>query len=316
MYAMKNGFAGRGWPKFGKWLGALYAFFALFGAISLAQVNQSYVMISQVTGIDAPWTYGVVMALMVAVVVIGGVHWLGRVASALVPTMAALYLIGLVSILTIHADRIFPALQLIFNEAFGGGAMAGGALGAFVIGMQRVVYSTEAGVGSAVMAHAQAKTKEPVSEGLVALIEPFIDTVIICSLGALALVVADTYHTGIAIQITGAAFAQVSTWFPIVLAIAAFLFAYSTLVSWGFYGLQAWWYLFGDSKISEIIYKTLFVAVLPMGAALTAESVYKLIDSTLFLMAVPNVIMLYLFAGELRRDTKDYLGRVKSGAVG
>ena len=316
MYSMKNGLAARGWPRLGKWMGFLYAFLALFGAITLAQVNQSYVMVSQVTGISAPWTYGVIMALLVGAVVIAGAHWLGRVASALVPSMAVLYLIGLACILTIHADRIPGAISTILAHAFGLKAMGGGALGAFIIGMQRVVYSTEAGVGSAVMAHTQARTREPVSEGLVALIEPFIDTVVICSLGALTLVVADTWHDGVAIQITSAAFAQVSAWFPILLAVAAFLFAYSTLVSWGFYGLQAWYYMFSDSKGSEIIYKIAFVSLLPMGAALTAETVYKLIDSTLFLMAVPNVILLYIFAGELRRDVRDYLARIKSGAVG
>lgn len=240
MYALKNGLAARGWPKLGLILGGIYAFFALGGAIPLVQVNQSFAQVQNVTGYSSGAGYGAILAVLVGLVVVGGVRWLARVTSFLVPAMAGIYLLGVFSIIFLNFGMLPQAIGTIVGDAFSGQAAAGGMLGAFVVGMQRAVYSSEAGVGSAVIAHAQARTHEPASEGLVALLEPFIDTVVICSLGAIAIVLAGTYRDGLTdISIVSAAFGQISSWFPILLTIAVFLFAYSTLCAWGFYGLQA-----------------------------------------------------------------------------
>ncbi|MGI9377532.1 MAG: alanine/glycine:cation symporter family protein, partial [Tsuneonella suprasediminis] len=302
----------KGFIKGGLILGGIYAFLALFGAIPLVQVNQSYVQVAAVTGFTEPLIYGIIMAALVGIVVINGVGWLARVTAAVVPTMGLVYLGGVFAILAMNFEQIPAALALIISDAFTGDAVAGGAIGAFVVGMRRAVYSSESGIGSAVIAHTQVRTNEPASEGLVALLEPFIDTVIICSLGAIAMVVAGTYvGDAEGIEITSAAFATVADWFPYMLAVAVFLFGYSTLCAWGFYGQQAWCYLFGHSKPAIWVYKIIYVISLPIGAVLELGQVIKLIDSAFFLMAIPNIIALYIFAPEIKREIFGYLDRQK-----
>lgn len=312
MYTIKNGLASKGFIKGGLILGGIYAFLALFGAIPLVQVNQSYVQVAAVTGFTEPLIYGIIMAALVGIVVINGVGWLARVTAAVVPTMGLVYLGGVFAILAMNFEQIPAALALIISDAFTGDAVAGGAIGAFVVGMRRAVYSSESGIGSAVIAHTQVRTNEPASEGLVALLEPFIDTVIICSVGAIAMVVAGTYvGDAEGIEITSAAFATVADWFPYMLAVAVFLFGYSTLCAWGFYGQQAWCYLFGHSKPAIWVYKIIYVISLPIGAVLELGQVIKLIDSAFFLMAIPNIIALYIFAPEIKREIFGYLDRQK-----
>ena len=312
MYSMKNGLATRGFPKSGRMLGGAYAALAMLGALSLAQVNQSYSQISTVAGYENALGYGIFMAILVAFVVLGGVRWLGRVTSLLVPAMAAIYLIGVLTIIAVNFAELPTAIYIIVSDAFNGKAAAGGALGAFVVGMQRAVYSSEAGIGTAVIAHAQAKTRYPASEGLVALLEPLIDTVIICSLGAIAIVLSGTYKGEAQdIVIMNQAFAQISSWFPIMLAMAVFLFAYSTLCATGFYGLQAWGYLVGEGPKRDMAYKLFYVVTIPLGAILPLQSVISLIDSAFFLMAIPNVIALYIFAPEIRREISGFMAKSK-----
>ena len=321
MYSLKNGFAAKGMAKLGLLLGGCYAVFLFVGAIPLVQVNQSLSAFSSVVGFDTNFNnnliFGIVMAFFVGIVVIGGVHRLGRVTSILVPFMALLYVAGVLIIIAVNIAELPNAIMLIVSDAFSGKAAAGGMIGAFIVGMQRAVYSSEAGVGSAVIAHAQARTHEPASEGLVALLEPFIDTVIVCSLGAIAIVLAGTWtgHDG-DISITVAAFAQISDWFPWILTVAVLLFAHSTLCAWGFYGLQAFEYLFGSGKWRALGFKLFYIFILPVGALLDKASVFDLIDSAFFLMALPNVIAIYIFAPELRRDLNDYVARAKRGEIG
>jgi alanine or glycine:cation symporter, AGCS family len=310
MYSLKNGLAARGWPKVGLILGGIYAVFALGGAIPLVQVNQSFAQVQNVTGFSSGAGYGVILAVLVGLVVLGGVRWLAQVTFYLVPGMAAIYLTGVLAIIFMNFGELPTAIYIIVSDAFSGQAAAGGMLGAFVVGMQRAVYSSEAGVGSAVIAHAQARTHEPASEGLVALLEPFIDTVIVCSLGAIAIVLAGTYQSGLDdIAITSEAFGQISDWFPVLLAVAVFLFAYSTLCAWGFYGLQAWGYLVGEGPIRNATYKLLYVLMLPIGSILPVQAVFDLVDSTFFLMAIPNVIAIYIFGPEIKREITGYLHR-------
>lgn len=312
MYSIKNGLASKGWAKTGLVLGGFYALCTFIGAIPLVQVNQSLATLAEVTGFETNWqnnlVYGLVMAFFVGLVVVGGVRWLGRVTALMVPVMAGIYVVGVLAIIASNIAQLPAALALIASDAFSGEAMAGGMVGAFIIGMQRAVYSSEAGVGSAVMAHAQARTLVPASEGLVALLEPFLDTVVVCSLGALAIVLAGTWQGPEQdIRITAAAFGQISAWFPWLLTVAVMLFAYSTLCSWGFYALQASQYLFGRGPGRDTAFKVIYIAVLPVGAMLSIESVIELVDSAFFLMAIPNVLSLYMFAPEIRRDLLTYL---------
>ena len=308
MYVLKAIGAARGWPRLGLTLGGLYAFFALFGAIPMVQVNQSFAQVKVVTGLSNGWAYGVLLAAAVALVTLGGAAWLGEVAKRLTPLKVTVYLVGVAAILVMHAQAIPEALAQIWHGAWSGSAATGGAVGAFVSGMRRAVFASEAGVGSAVMAHSLARVRHPVSEGLVALLEPLLGTMIVCAIGGLALVVAGTWTSGLeGIAITSAAFAQVSPWFPWLLAVVVVLFAYSTLVAWGFYGLQAWGYLFGHGPKAQWSYKILYIVALPPAAAIDLGRVVDIVDSSFFLMAIPNVIALYLCAGELRRDVRSYL---------
>lgn len=308
MYVLKAIGAARGWPRLGLTLGGLYAFFALFGAIPMVQVNQSFAQVKVVTGLSNGWAYGVLLAAAVALVTLGGAAWLGEVAKRLTPLKVAVYLVGVAAILVMHAQAIPEALAQIWHGAWSGSAATGGAVGAFVSGMRRAVFASEAGVGSAAMAHSLARVRHPVSEGLVALLEPLLGTMIVCAIGGLALVVAGTWTSGLeGIAITSAAFAQVSPWFPWLLAVVVVLFAYSTLVAWGFYGLQAWGYLFGHGPKAQWSYKILYIVALPPAAAIDLGRVVDIVDSSFFLMAIPNVIALYLCAGELRRDVRSYL---------
>ncbi|WP_164117288.1 alanine/glycine:cation symporter family protein [Sphingorhabdus sp. Alg239-R122] len=320
MYSLKNGFRAKGMAKLGLVLGGIYAVLLFVGAIPMVQVNQSLSALVSTSGMENSFNnkliFGLVMAFFVGLVVIGGVKRLGRVTSILVPFMALIYLTGVLIIIAVNFAEVPNAIALIVSDAFSGDAVAGGMVGAFIVGMQRAVYSSEAGVGSAVVAHAQARTHEPASEGLVALLEPFIDTVIVCSLGAIAIVLAGTWQVPEGdISITVAAFAQISSWFPWLLTLAVLLFAHSTLCAWGFYGLQGFEYMFGAGKWRSLGYKLAYIFVLPVAALLDKNSVFDLIDSAFFLMAIPNVIALYLFAPELRRDLLDYMGRSARGEI-
>jgi AGCS family alanine or glycine:cation symporter len=307
MYVLKGALARRGWPRLGVALGGSYAFFALFGAIPMVQVNQSFAQVSVVTGITNGWAYGIFLACAVAMVTLGGAVWLGEVSKRLTPLKVTVYLAGVFAILILHAAAIPGALAQIWDGAWSGSAATGGAVGAFVAGMRRAVFASEAGVGSAVMAHSLARTDQPVSEGMVALLEPLLGTMIVCSLGGLALVASGVWDDGLSgIAVTSAAFAEVSAWFPYLLAMVVFLFAYSTLIAWAFYGLQAWGYLFGHGARAQWTYKILYVVALPPAAVIDLGRVINIIDSSFFLMAVPNVIALFLCARELRRDVTAY----------
>lgn len=323
MYYLERGLKARGGglAKAGKILAWTYALLALPTLLQIAQVNQSFEAVAAVTGIDSEasrWGFGLVVAILTAIVIIGGIKSIASVTAKLVPSMAAIYIIGALAIILTHLGHIPSAFATIFNSAFSLEAGIGGVIGTIIIAMQRAVYSTEAGLGSATMAHAAAKTNEPVSEGMVALMEPFVDTVIVSTMTALVIVITGVYmdQSGAAgISLTSSAFGSVISWFPWVLAVAAFLFAYSTIISWGYYSSKVWEFLFGGSDRSMTTFKIIFCAALTPGAVFSVTEVYSLMDSMFFLMAVPNVIGIYLMAPELKRDLKDYLTRIKSGEI-
>jgi len=317
MYYLKNGLAKRGLVKLGIVLSAAYAFFAVFSLLQFIQVNQAYSQFSSVTGFDNGFAFGLTLAVLVAVIIFGGIATIGRVTEKLVPIMGGLYIVAALVIIGVHISDVPTALITIFADAFSTDSIAGGIIGSFVVGMQRAVYSTEAGLGSATIAHAAAKTREPISQGMLALMEPFIDVVIIATLTALVIVVTGTYTdpTLNDIQMTSAAFGSVISWFPWVLAIAVLLFAFSTVVSWGYYVEKVWTYIFPDTHLSRRIFRLLFCVMLIPPSMMSVDQVVGFMDSIFFLMAVPNVLGLYFLAPEIKADLANYMARVKSGEL-
>ncbi|MFN3312157.1 MAG: alanine/glycine:cation symporter family protein [Hyphomonas sp.] len=310
MWYLSRGLAEQGMPRFGKVLGTLYAFFALIAFIQIVQVNQSYAQVSTVLGLEenntAALGYGILVAGLAAIVLLGGAASLARITSKLTPLMCGLYLAGAVTILAVNVTAIPAAVATIIGHAFTPDAAVGGIVGAFVAGMRRAVFSNEAGIGAASIAHAAAKTRYPASEGFVALLEPFIDTVIVCSATALVIVTTGVWQDGHRdIAMTSAAFGTVSSWFPAILAITVCLFAFSTILAVGYYGLQICAYLFGPRPLIRRIYLTLFCVLLPIGTIADVTTVINIVDSLFFLLSVPNLIGLYILsgvvAGELSR---------------
>ncbi|MHB9878938.1 alanine/glycine:cation symporter family protein [Pacificimonas sp. ICDLI1SI03] len=320
MYTLKNGLASIGLPKSGRNLGALYAILALCGTLPMMQANQSFVALAEVGGFEATPTggliYGLVLGAMLAVVIIGGVKSIARVTGKIVPLMCVLYLVAVLVILVVNADAVPAALATIVSGAFSADAVAGGAVGIFVVGMRRAVFSSEAGIGTAVMAHSVARTHHPASEGMVALLEPMLDTMIVCMATALMIVVTGVHTQGYDdISMTSAAFASVVNWFPYVLLVAVLLFAYSTLLAWGYYLTSAFGYVFGHGPKRDLFARILFCLLTPVGSVLTADAVVNLIDSVFFLMVLPNVVGLFLLAPVLRREVNGFLAAVRSGEI-
>lgn len=317
MYYLGRGLEARGWGGIGKILAWAYAGVAIFSLLQIAQVNQSYSQFAAVTGFETPWIYGVATAILTAVVIMGGIKSIAGVTAKLVPLMAFIYIGAALFIIFSYWDNIPAAVGLIVKEAFRPEAGVGAVIAAMVWGMRRAVYSSEAGLGSATIAHAAAKTNEPVSEGLVALLEPFIDTVVICSMTALVIIVTGAYQIeGLTdIQMTSAAFNSVINGFDWVLAVAVVLFAYSTIISWAYYTQKIWAFVMGESKTSITIFRIVFCVALIPGGVFTVQQVYNVMDSIFLLMAIPNIIGIYLMASEIRRDTKDYFKRLKAGEI-
>ncbi len=312
MFYIEDVFSRMGMKTLGKGAAIFFAIMAMGASISVFQVNQSHAQFANVTGVSAPVTYGVIMSAAVAFIILGGIKRIGAAARLIVPAMGVLYVGAAVLILLLNAPAIPAAVQTILESAFGLDAAGGGLVGALINGMKRATYSSEAGVGSAAIAHAQVRTKEPLTEGYVALLEPFIDTVVVCTLTGLVVVVTGAYvpylfnPDVVGIEITSAAFESAFDWFPYLLLVASVLFAFSTLVGWAFYGSQAAAYLFGPSKRTDVIFKLTLCFLLSTGAAVSLSAILNFIDSMLFGMAIPNIIALYLLLPELRRDVKKY----------
>jgi AGCS family alanine or glycine:cation symporter len=308
---LERGLASIGLPKLGRGLGLFYAFLMIGGSLSLFQVNQSFPPVAQQFGFDNRLAFGLFFAAMVALVLLGSIRWIGRATSILVPAMSLIFMVGCFVIIFAGLDRVPAAIGLIVSEAFRADSVFGGMLGAFVTGMRRAIYSCEAGLGTAVTAHAQAKTRQPASEGLVALIEPFMDTVVMCTITGIAFVVAGTWNPATnggleGVEIATAAFATISPWFPMLLAVAVFLFAYATVIANGFYAAEAFQHLVGHGPKRELFVKIAFCCILPLGVILEMGKIVDFVDSVYFLMAIPNIIGLYLLAKPLRAEMRRY----------
>lgn len=315
MYYLQKGLEESNWPRLGKILAFSYGVFAIPNLLQYTQVNQAYSQVSAVTGLEFPWLFGVGLAAAVALVIIGGINGLAKLTSSLVPAMCAIYLLATLTILITHADAIPGAFASIYRGAFAPEGVVGGVVGVFVIGMRRAIYSTEAGTGVSTMVHAAAKTREPVSQGLAASVEPFIDTIIVNTMTALVIIVTGAHKIeGLNdIQMTSAAFGSVISWFPYILSICVLLFAFTTIIAWSYYMSRVWSFLFGYSRLSLQIYRTLFCLALIPGSVLTVRQVIDLIDCFLVLITIPNIIGLYILAPTIKRDLADYLKRAETG---
>lgn len=321
MYYLSEGLAERGLPRLGRAMALLFAICCIGGSIgagNMFQSNQAYEQVLLVTGgVDSwlagrGWLFGLITATLLGAVIIGGVQSIATVTSRLVPFMVVLYVGTALYIIAIHAHEIPWALGRIWDGAFTADGVAGGVVGALIQGFKRAAFSNEAGLGSAAIAHSTVRTPEPASEGHVALLEPFIDTIVICTMTALVINITDRVGvqglTGV--QLTSDAFGSVVSWFPWVLAVTVVLFAFSTMISWFYYGLKALTFLAGHHPAVELGYKLFFCLCTVVGASLSLGPVIDFSDAMVFLMAIPNVIGIYLLLPVVRREIDGYRERV------
>ncbi len=337
MYYMSKGFAERGLPG-GKFLAVLFSIFCILGALgggNMFQANQAHAQISGIVGDFPGWITGIVFAVVVFMVIVGGIKSIAKVTEKIVPFMGILYVTAALVILFVNFDQIGTAFAQIFEGAFTGLGITGGFVGALIQGFRRAAFSNEAGVGSAAIAHSAVRTKEPVTEGYVSLLEPFIDTVVICTMTALVIVISGQLvmdaETGLfllnddggirtigdtsGVALTSAAFASAFSWFPYVLALAVILFAFSTMISWSYYGLKAWTYLFGEGKTTELIFKVIFCVFVVIGASASLGPVIDFSDAAIFSMAVVNITALYFLMPVVKKELGSYVARLKSGEI-
>ena len=318
-----------------KWLGAvLSVIFSVlviggsFGGGNMFQANQAFAQLSSIApGIaDYGFTFGVILAVLVGMVIIGGIKSIAKVTDKIVPLMAVLYVGAALVIIIMNISHVGEAFKLIFEGAFATDAIKGGVIGVLIVGFQRASFSNEAGAGSAAIAHSAVKTKEPISEGFVALLEPFVDTVVICTMTALVIIFTGMHVNPDDLQgaeLTSQAFASVFSWFPYLLVLAIFLFAFSTMISWSYYGLKGFDYLFGgfserflgSRKYSDTVYRLLFLSFIVVGASSSLGAVVDFSDMMILSMGFPNIIGLLIMAPEVKRDLKSYLARIKSGEI-
>ena len=337
MYYMTKGFAERGMPG-GKVLAVLFAIFCIlgsFGGGNMFQANQAHQQLAGILGDYPGWITGVIFAAIVFAVIVGGIKSIAQVTEKIVPFMGVLYVGSALLIILMNIGNIGWAFGQIFAGAFTSSGIAGGAVGALIQGFKRAAFSNEAGVGSAAIAHSAVRTKEPITEGFVSLLEPFIDTVVICTMTALVIIftqqlVVDA-ETGMyllndngtiqtvtgasGVGLTSAAFASAFSWFPYLLGLAVILFAFSTMISWSYYGLKAWTYLFGEGKGKELTFKLIFCLFVIIGAAASLGPVIDFSDAAIFAMAVVNIIGLYVLMPIVKQEVNSYLARLKSGEI-
>ena len=328
MYYLTKGLKSKGLAGLGKVLAVIFAVFVIggsFGGGNMFQVNQAAQLFEHMTGGETSivhgyrWVFGLVMAILVGIVIIGGIKKIAKVTDKIVPFMVAIYVAASLFVIFANYTMIGDAFLQIFNGAFSPEGVAGGAIGVLVQGFRRAAFSNEAGVGSASIAHSAVKTKYAASEGMVALLEPFIDTVVVCTMTALVLIITGNVtaaNAGLddagAILLTSGAFESAISWFPYVLTVAVVLFAFSTMISWSYYGYQGWAYLFGRTKKMEYAYKILFCLFVIIGASISLGSVIGFSDAMIFAMMVPNMIGLVILAPKVKDELKKYMDAIKA----
>ncbi|MCK0177971.1 alanine:cation symporter family protein [Flavobacteriaceae bacterium S0862] len=341
MYYMSKGLKERGFTGIGKVLGVLFAILcvgASFGGGNAFQSNQAAVQLSSLFGMSGGATgliIGAVLAVLVGIVIIGGIKRIAKITEKIVPFMAGIYVLAALVIIFANFSYIDDAFGLIFKGAFTPMAGLGGFVGVIIVGFQRAAFSNEAGAGSAAIAHSAVKTKYPASEGVVALLEPFIDTVVICTMTALVIIFFNIDGTNMqsvfeygavdgssvilngggqlgGVDLTSQAFDSVIPGFSYILTIAIVLFAFSTMISWSYYGLQSWKYLFGKGKRADLVYKLLFLIFVVIGAAATLDAVIKFSDAMILALVFPNMIGLFFLFPKVREEMTKYLSAIRS----
>lgn len=389
MYYLSEGLKRKGYKNLGKVLAVIFAVLCVggsFGGGNMFQANQSFAQLSNVFPDlkDSGFIYGIILAVFVAVVIIGGIKKIAKVTDKIVPFMVTIYVLTSLLIITINIYDIGEAFSEIFRGAFTADGIKGGVIGVLIVGFQRAAFSNEAGVGSAAIAHSAVKTDEPVSEGIVSLFEPFVDTIVVCTMTALVLIFTgfanpkdqdyleslskrydisaayidkdaeslavfqesntlseqpgqlvllnatkgveihqwddqtNTYQLKDKLEgskLTSEAFSSVFPWFRYILLFAIILFAFSTMISWSYYGMKAWTFLFGNTKTMENVYKLIFLVFVVIGASSSLGAVIDFSDMMILGMAFPNILGLYFLSSEVRRDMKDYFRRLKSGEI-
>ena len=327
MYYLSKGLGEKNMAGLGKFLAVFFAVCCIAGALgggNMFQANQSFQQIVNVTGgedgfmADKGWLFGLVVAVIVGSVIIGGIKSIARVTEKVVPFMAVIYCTAALVIILANITEVPTAFAAIFTGPFSPEGVAGGAIGALIQGFKRAAFSNEAGVGSASIAHSAVRTKEPITEGLVALHEPFIDTVVICTMTALVIVITGSYsnEAGMSgVELTSSAFESVFPWFPYILAVAVILFAFSTMISWSYYGLKSWTYLVGENKTAELVFKLVFCIFVVIGSSMSLGPVVDFSDSAIFAMAIANIIGLYILLPVVKKDLASYWARLKAGEI-
>lgn len=323
MYYLSKGLSEDGKATLGKFLAIFFSICCIGGALgggNMFQANQSYAQIASIVPFfdGKGWLFGLIMAAIVGVVIIGGIKSIAKVTEKIVPLMAVLYVGAALIIILMNFTAIPAAFSAIITGAFAPTAVAGGVVGALIQGFKRAAFSNEAGIGSASIAHSAVQTKHPVTEGYVALLEPFIDTVVICTMTSLVITITgawvpDSGVTGIAL--TSKAFESSFSGFGYVLAIAAVLFAFSTMISWSYYGLKAWTYMFGEGKAKELVFKFIFCVFIVIGASMSLGPVIDFSDAMIFAMAIANIIGLYMLMPKVKALLNDYKAKLASGEI-
>lgn len=314
MYYLSRGVKG----GLGKFLAVAFAILCIggsFGGGNMFQANQAFAQVSgAIPALEGYGFYfGLLLAVLVGIVIIGGIRSIAKVTDKIVPVMAIGYVLAALIIILMNIEHTPRALGKIIDGAFSSDALKGGFLGVLVLGIQRAAFSNEAGVGSASIAHSAVKTNYPASEGFVAMVGPFVDTVIVCLMTSLVLIFTDFDDGASGLtgsELTSAAFESVFSWYGWVLLVAILLFSFSTMISWSYYGLKAWEYIFGDSKTSSTLYKILFLVFVVVGASSGLGAVLTFSDLMILAMAVPNISGLYILLPKARAELKKYWAKV------
>ncbi len=337
MYYLKKGFAERGLPL-GGFMAVMFSIFCVLGALgggNMFQANQAASQVHSTLGIPN-WITGLVLSTIVFLVIIGGIKSIARVTEKVVPFMGIGYFLTGMAILFANFDMIGWAFGEIIRGAFTDSGIVGGFIGAIIQGFRRAAFSNEAGIGSAAIAHSAVRTKEPITEGFVSLLEPFIDTVLICTMTALVIVItgqlltdpetglyllddagriATAAGTAAGVPLTSAAFGSAFGWAPYALSLAVFLFAFSTMITWSYYGMKSWTYMFGEGRNREMTFKVIFCIFVFIGAVSGLDAVIDFSDAALFAMAIINIIGLYFLMPIVKKELESYLARLKSGEI-
>ena len=333
MYYLTKGLEERGFARLGKTLAVIFAVLCIgasFGGGNAAQSNQAAMQLVEsfgMTGGNARTIIGLIMMVLVGIIIIGGIKRIASVTEKVVPVMALMYILACLYIIGINITLVDDAFGMIFSQAFNPQAGLGGLLGVLITGFRRAAFSNEAGAGSASIAHSAVKTKYAASEGLVALLEPFIDTVVICTMTALVIIIFNGDNTvfqyggegGIVTiagqqvegaAITAAAFSKYISFSGPFLTIAVVLFAISTMISWSYYGLQSWMYIFGKSRISDLTYKIIFLLFIVIGAAGDMSAVWTFSDAMILALVFPNMIGLFFLFPKVKEELNRYLAAI------